>query len=233
MPQFVHHDPQLGTIHIRTLSTARRFSFTIRNGAVHVVMPLYARREQLLEAIEHTRPALTAALQQAEPSLLKAGYRRTFAEGVLEIAEGDTLQTQMLHPRPGHYTLAVPRGTQFTEAVRAQISKVFERILCSHAKVLLARRLAELSERHALPFNRLTVRATHKQWGCCTTGKNISLSCYLLFLPPHLADYVMLHELAHTREMNHSSRFWELLDRLTGHRAHALRNELRQHKPCL
>lgn len=48
-----------------------------------------------------------------------------------------------------------------------------------------------------------------------------------MLLPPHLMDYVLLHELSHTKEMNHGPRFWELLDSMTGGRARALRAELR------
>ena len=54
-----------------------------------------------------------------------------------------------------------------------------------------------------------------------------------MLLPAHLMDYVVLHELAHTREMNHGPRFWELLDRMTEGRALALRKELRAYRRCL
>jgi predicted metal-dependent hydrolase len=49
-----------------------------------------------------------------------------------------------------------------------------------------------------------------------------------MLLPPHLMDYVLLHELTHTIEMNHGPKFWEILDGLTEGRAHTLRAELRQ-----
>ncbi|WP_373802195.1 M48 metallopeptidase family protein, partial [Bacteroides heparinolyticus] len=59
---------------------------------------------------------------------------------------------------------------------------------------------------------------------------NINLSYYLVLLPKHLIDYVLLHELAHTREMNHGERFWALLDKLTEGKAEALRMELKQYR---
>lgn len=58
-------------------------------------------------------------------------------------------------------------------------------------------------------------------------GKTISLSCYLMLLPAHLADYVILHELAHTKEMNHSPAFYALLDSFTEGQARKLREELK------
>ena len=88
--------------------------------------------------------------------------------------------------------------------------------------------LSVWAERFGLTYRKVRITAARSRWGSCTSAKTISLSCYLMLVPSHLIDYVILHELAHTREMNHGPRFWELLDSMTGGRARALRAELRR-----
>ena len=78
-----------------------------------------------------------------------------------------------------------------------------------------------------LPYNKVTISKARSRWGSCSSKRDISLSFYLMLLPAHLMDYVILHELAHTREMNHGPEFWELLNQLTDGKALALRKELR------
>jgi predicted metal-dependent hydrolase len=78
------------------------------------------------------------------------------------------------------------------------------------AEVLPARTLA-LAARHRLQVHRVSVRDQISRWGSCSARKNVSLNWRLLLLPPEIQDYVIWHELAHLTEMNHSDRFWTLL----------------------
>lgn len=71
--------------------------------------------------------------------------------------------------------------------------------------------LYALSVEHELPFNKASVRAQQTLWGSCTAEKNISLNYKLLFIPRLYAEHIMLHELCHTKHLNHSKRFWNLL----------------------
>lgn len=92
--------------------------------------------------------------------------------------------------------------------------------------------LRDLSEQTRMPFRRLTVRGQKTRWGSCSRQKTININYKLLFLPPHLVRHVFLHELCHTRVMNHSPEYWHLLAEFEPHhKTH--RRELREAGRCI
>lgn len=95
------------------------------------------------------------------------------------------------------------------------------------AKVDLPDRIARLSEATGLKYEKLSIRASRTKWGSCSGRNHISLSLFLMTLPEHLRDYVIIHELCHTVHHNHSPRFHALVDRLVGGDEKALNKELR------
>ena len=80
----------------------------------------------------------------------------------------------------------------------------------------LQQRLDELAGKHGFAYGKLSIRDQQTRWGSCSAKDNISLNQKLIFLPEILMDYVLLHELAHTREKNHSLRFWNILYAILG-----------------
>ena len=77
----------------------------------------------------------------------------------------------------------------------------------------LADRLEYLAEMYGFACNRVTIRQQKTRWGSCSPKNNISLNIKLVLLPEELLDYVILHELVHTRIHNHSRKFWVELDK--------------------
>lgn len=71
--------------------------------------------------------------------------------------------------------------------------------------------LHNVSEECQLPYQRAGVRAQKTRWGSCSADGHINLNRHLLFLPPHLVRYIMIHELCHTVYLNHSRRYWTLV----------------------
>ena len=85
--------------------------------------------------------------------------------------------------------------------------------LIARAEKAFSAWLKQLSERTQLRYARITVRLQRTRWGSCSRSGNISLNARLLFVAPEVATYVLLHELCHTKELNHSIRFWRLVER--------------------
>lgn len=101
--------------------------------------------------------------------------------------------------------------------------------LRQQAQTILPAKLAQLAVKHGFKYQSVKIRKSRTRWGSCSSQKVINLSLYLLLLPNHLIEYVLLHELCHTIQMNHSPAFWDLLDRCTQYKAKELRLELRKH----
>ena len=82
------------------------------------------------------------------------------------------------------------------------------------AQQFLPLRINELANQFNLKFHKISVRNTKSRWGSCSYNNNISLSLHLMRIPDKLIDYVILHELTHTIVKNHSSVFWETLEKV-------------------
>lgn len=80
------------------------------------------------------------------------------------------------------------------------------------AKPVFTEMLQQLAEEHGFHYQRLSIRAQKTRWGSCSDKKNINLNCKLLLMPEDIVKYVMIHELCHTLEMNHSNNFWSLVE---------------------
>ena len=98
------------------------------------------------------------------------------------------------------------------------------------ARDTLTRRLNEMAEIHHLNYSKVSIRNQKTRWGSCSAKNNVSLNINLARLPGQLRDYVMLHELLHTRIKNHSKEFWAELDKALGGDSKAMAKKLRKYK---
>jgi predicted metal-dependent hydrolase len=84
--------------------------------------------------------------------------------------------------------------------------------LRERAKELFPRRAAHYAPLLGVDYGRITVRGQHSRWGSCSAKGNLNFNFLLLLAPPEVLDYVVVHELCHRKEMNHSPRFWTLVE---------------------
>lgn len=81
------------------------------------------------------------------------------------------------------------------------------------ARALVLEKLEQWNAVYRLPLGRVAIRDQATRWGSCSHKGNLNFNYKVLFLPEHLVDYLVVHELCHIREMNHSERFWALVAR--------------------
>lgn len=220
-------DKDFGQIIIRTRRTARNITLRTKVDGLHVTTSPRSFTNKVLEIIEKHRQTLLESFTKTMPKNFDLNYQIGTPCFRLRL-DTSNLKHFTLKYTEESIILYCPRDTDFAlEATQRLIRNAITRALKKSASSYLPTLLEALSERYNLPFKKVKINGSRSRWGSCSAIKSINLSCYLMLLPPHLMDYVLLHELAHTREMNHGPKFWEILDELTEGQARNLRAELK------
>lgn len=226
----VIEDKELGRLVVRVNARARRLVFRTKSDAIYVSVPPRTTMREIESAIEQLRDKLLDSRRKLQRPLIDLDYRIDTEYFKLSLVCGPQ-ERFLAHSQRGEMQIICPPTADFTdEKLQAWLRKVIEEALRRNAKILLPPRLSLLSARHNLPYESVRINSSRGRWGSCSSSRKINLSYFLVLLPPHLIDYVLLHELCHTREMNHGDRFWALLNSLTDGKALELREELRKHK---
>ncbi len=95
------------------------------------------------------------------------------------------------------------------------------------AREIVTTRLAHFNQHYGYSWNRVSIKNQKTRWGSCSSKGNLNFSYKIALLPAHIADYIIVHELCHLAQMNHSKNFWDLVaETIPNHRE--IRNELRK-----
>lgn len=129
--------------------------------------------------------------------------------------------------------LRLPQTASLEQAgVQRLVRDTVIKVLRIQAKAYLPRRIKQLAEDYGFTYERVRLSHAGTRWGSCSTTGTISLNIGLMKLPGELIDYVLIHELAHTHHMDHSTAFWELVSRFDP--AYTLhRKQLKLHTPSV
>ena len=222
-------DKDFDRIIVRTHKLARNVTMRVKPDGLHVTVPPYSLSSKVLEVVEQYRQRLLEDWRKVSKKPIDLNFRIHTPCFRLWLEQGNFyLLFRTFLPRResrlsvrGMWIFSLPE-------VQRLVRNAIIRAMKKNAQEYLPPLLSALSEQYHLPFKRVKITGSKGRWGSCSGTGSINLSCYLMLLPPHLMDYVLLHELSHTKEMNHGPRFWELLDSMTGGRARALRAELRR-----
>lgn len=97
---------------------------------------------------------------------------------------------------------------------RAELSEQDIRLLVTKAKRVLPPRIERYAKEIGVNYGKVTIRMQKSRWGSCSSKGNLNFNCLLMNAPEEILDYVIVHELCHRKEMNHSKEFWAEVEKI-------------------
>lgn len=226
----VVQDSEFGEITVRTHQTASRISLRVApDGRLRVSKPAYTPMLAVKAMLKTSRGQIRELLSEHQQQHSYVKDQPIGKSHNLVIHESTSPTNIATH----HSTILVELSQNDdirSQAVQSEIRTHILKALRKEAKSYLPRRLAYLAEQH--DFDYTSVKLTHasSRWGSCSSAGTISLNISLMQLPFYLLDYVLIHELAHTKEMNHSAKFWEIVEEIDP-KFKSHRSELKKYTP--
>lgn len=214
----------------------RRGSSSIRltlasDGKVKVTIPSWASFRAGLSFAESRQSWIIENRPVAEQTL-KEGQAVGKAHRLHFVADA-TVGSVTTRARGSQVVITYPAYRSIhDDAVQLAAQKAAFRALKQEAAKLLKIRLDELAQKYGYEYRSLAVKRLKGRWGSCDQDKNIVLNIFLMQVPWDLIDYVIMHELAHTRVMQHGTPFWDEMERHLPNAKH-LRKRINQYRPVL
>jgi predicted metal-dependent hydrolase len=221
----------IGQVNITRRRGTKRISMRVKpDGSVTVSHPWFASQKEVLDfVVQHTDWIRTHQHKMTEKrfyyTLNSTIETKSHSIQILPIEKGK-LQAA-LKGNPVILTIPADHDTE-SEQVQKFIKKVVTEVCRIEARDYLPERTRQLALQFGFTYQKVFIKNLKSKWGSCSSNGNINLNLSLMFLPNNLIDYIILHELAHTREHNHGEGFWKLLNTITDGKARLLDREIRK-----
>lgn len=198
------------------------------NGRLRITVPPYVPLIMVKRMIVNSRQDLRNLLH-SQPKLRLVDGMSIGKSHSLHTRTSDTISVRISGQR---IIVGLGNSSLDSKEVDLAVRDSIRTALRKEAKHYLPKRLAYLANMHGFQYQ--TVRFSHasSRWGSCSSQGTISLNIALMMLSFEQIDYVLIHELCHTRYMNHSTEFWQLVEQLCPH-YNKLRRELKSHTPTI
>jgi len=214
LPLWSDKDAAQGWV-VRESNRARRLTVRVlHTGRVEVVVPSRTSAITVERFVERHRTWIERKREEARARAVPAA---PFPPVQIELAACDErwrihltgVGRRVRLSTIGNGLLALDGDVSDTRAVR----QALRRWLTERAAEVLGPALKQCARELGFEFQRVLIRRQRSRWGSCSTRGTISLNCCLMFQRPQVVRYLMIHELSHTVQMNHSRRFWQTVSR--------------------
>lgn len=225
------HDEEFGEITVRRSVRSRTVKISVApGGTLRASLPPYAPLIILKRLVSSSRSQLRKMLEQAAPAYkLENGAVIGKSHKLVIIRAQRT--TVKRYKQQITVTLA-PGASVSDPSIAKKVREEVTAALRLEAKSYLPKRLKYMAEQLGCSYEKVRFSHASSRWGSCSTTGTISLNIALMKLPFELIDYVIVHELSHTKQMNHSAKFWALVeDADPSYKLH--RRELKRHSPAI
>ena len=205
-------DKEFGKITIRRSAQATQVRVRVApDGTLRASLPLHAPIFLVKQLLKFSRNELRSILAQAKPEYTYENGMQIGKSHTLIVHESN-LQNFSVNRRNLQIIVKIPFGYSLdSPEISRKIRDEIITALRIEAKNYLPKRLAYLAEKHGFTYSNIRFSHASGRWGSCNNKGTISLNIALMKLPFALIDYVLIHELAHTKQMNHSPIFWKLV----------------------
>nr|WP_297167798.1 YgjP-like metallopeptidase domain-containing protein [uncultured Dysgonomonas sp.] len=218
-------DKELGRILIVRNVRAKSVIARCKSDFIQLTVPSRFSMKQIVEVFTKMKPRLVSLPKKPAITFHPQLKFQTFSFYLnLDIRK---VQNYYMSLKEGILYIVCPEDTDFNDSKAQDIIKNYvEKAMRYEANRLFPQKLEALAKRYNFTYTDLKINKSRSRWGSCSSKKGINLSYFCTLLPEYLIDFVMLHELCHTIEMNHGERFWKLLDSVTDGKAKQLTLEL-------
>lgn len=223
---------KLGTIHLIEKESLRRLSVKVRpDGSIQASFPPYISAKEALSFVAKNMEWIHRQQAKFEKNIEIYQLGQTIKTHDSEIIIVPGSRATMYAGKKGNkvYACIPPEQDMTDEKAQTFVRNVIAEILRREANAFLPSRVFLLADMHGLQYEKITVKRLKSKWGSRSSQGNINFNLYLMRLPDRLIDYVILHELAHIKEMNHGPKFWDLLDSWTDGQAKKLDREMKKY----
>lgn len=221
-------DAEFGEINVRTMSNASRISIKVApNGSLRISAPKFTPKFAIASLLKSSRQEIRKMVNSQRK--LYDTDRQIGKSHSLVIQTDIGMQTVSTIGTTIFATTTSQENVifaDFQQEIRQEVLKALRK----EAKSYLPRRLRYLADQYDFSYEKTKLTHASSRWGSCSSSGTISLNIALMSLPFELIDYVLVHELCHTKFMDHSDSFWELVGQFDpSYKLH--RKLLKQHTP--